>query len=117
MRFLILWLIFLCSLNVKGQVEASLKSYDFGDLYNGSQTYVDIVFTNKTDKTQFLLTIDKPEDVYYIFSGKKMLPDSSITIRMKINDGIKGKFNYAVDIYFSDSNDPTTIYLQGTVKE
>jgi Ca-activated chloride channel homolog len=117
MRYLILFFILFFSAAGKGQVVASVKSYDFGDLYNGSQTYVDVVFTNKTDKTQFLLTIDKPDDVYYIFSGKKMLPDSSITIRMKVNEGLKGKFNYAVDIYFSDSNDPTTVYLEGTIKE
>jgi Ca-activated chloride channel homolog len=117
MRFLTLVLISFLSVAGNGQVVASVKSYDFGDLYNGSQTYVDIVFTNKTDKTHFLLTIDKPEDVYYIFSGKKMLPDSSITIRMKVNDAVKGKFSYAVDVYFSDSNNPTTIYLEGTIKE
>jgi len=100
-----------------GQIVASTTNYDFGDIYDGSQSYVDIVFTNKTGKTQYLLTIDKPQDVYYIFSGKKMLPDSAIVIRMKVNDGIKGRFNYQVDIYFSDSNTSTPIYLNGTIKE
>jgi len=117
MRFLICVLGILFSSISFGQIVASTTNYDFGDLYNGSQSYVDIVFTNKTGKTQYLLTIDKPAEVYYVFSGKKMLPDSSITIRMKVNDGIKGKFNYQVDLYFSDSNTSTPIYLNGTVKE
>lgn len=117
MRLTIFCVLFLFSSFGFGQIVASTTNYNFGDLYNGSQTYVDIVFTNKTGKTQYLLTIDKPEGVYYIFSGKKMLPDSSITIRMKVNDGVKGKFNYQVDIYFSDSNTSTPIYLTGTIKE
>ena len=117
MRLCVLVILALFSRLATGQIEASATNYDFGDLYNGSQTYVDIVFTNHSDKTQFLLTIDKPEDVYYIFSGKKLLPDSSITIRMKVNDAIKGKFSYYVDVYFSDSNDPKTIDLRGNIKE
>lgn len=99
------------------QVTASSTSHNFGDIYSDSQSYVDIQFTNKTANPQFLLTIDKPRDVYYVFSGKKMLPDSSIIIRFKINDAIKGKFSYQVDLYFSDSNTSMPIYLTGNVKE
>ena len=99
------------------QVTADRTSYDFGDLYPNAQTYVDIHFTNKTDKRQFLLTIDKPRDIYYIFSGKTMEPDSSITIRLKINDSQKGRFTNDIDIYFSDSRDPVTIRLTGNIKE
>lgn len=117
MRFFVLTFFLVFTSIGFGQIVASTTNYDFGDIYNGSQSYVDIVFTNKTGKTQYLLTIDKPQDVYYIFSGKKMLPDSSIVIRMKVNDGIKGRFNYQVDIYFSDSNTSTPIYLNGTIKE
>ena len=113
----IFFMLSFCSLQAWGQIVATTTNYDFGDLYNGAQTYVDIVFTNKSDKTHYLLTIDKPTDVYYIFSGKKLLPDSSITIRLKINDKKKGKFNYQVDLYFSDSNVATPVYLSGYVRE
>ncbi len=102
---------------VNGQIVAEKKVHNFGDLYPNAQTYVDIKFTNKTGKKHFLLTLDKPRDVYYIFSGKTLLPDSSITIRLKINDGKKGKFNHDVDVYFSDSDDPITVRLTGNVKE
>ena len=102
---------------VFAQVTASTRSFDFGDLYNGSTTYTDITFKNTTGKTQFLLTIDKPADVYYIFSGKRIDPDSTITIRFKINENRKGRFNYNVDVYFSQPREPIPIKLQGTVKE
>lgn len=117
MRFL-LSLLFLSLIHVaSAQIKADQTTYDFGDLYPNAQTYVDITFTNHTDKKHYLLTIDKPRDVYYVFSSKILLPDSSITIRLKINESLKGKFNHEVDIYFSDSDQPITIRLTGNVKE
>jgi Ca-activated chloride channel family protein len=117
MRIVFSLLFLLTTFLVNGQITAEKKVHSFGDLYPNAQTYVDIKFTNHSDKKHFLLTLDKPRDVYYIFSGKTLLPDSSITIRLKINEGKKGKFNHEVDIYFSDSDDPTTIRLTGNVKE
>jgi Ca-activated chloride channel family protein len=99
------------------QITASKTSFDFGELYNGAQTYTDITFKNTSGKMQFLLTIDKPQDVYYIFSSKRVMPDSSITIRFKINENRKGRFNYQVGVYFSDPRDPIMISLKGEVKE
>ena len=86
--FLILLFISISSL-VNGQITPSTLNHDFGDIYSDTQTYVDIVFTNNSKANQFLLTIEKPRDVYYIFSSKKMFPDSSIVIRFKINDALK----------------------------
>lgn len=117
MRSLLFFLFTFSLFGATGQITAEKKTHDFGDLYPNAQTYVDIEFTNNTDKKHYLLSIDKPRDVYYIFSSKALMPDSSITIRLKINDGIKGKFNNEIDIYFSDSNDPITIRLTGNVKE
>ncbi|MDG1914574.1 MAG: VWA domain-containing protein [Crocinitomix sp.] len=117
MRIVLSLLFLLTPFLVNGQITVEKKVHTFGDLYPNAQTYVDIKFTNNSDKKHFLLTLDKPRDVYYIFSGKTLLPDSSIIIRLKINEGRKGKFNHEVDIYFSDSDQPTTIRLTGNVKE
>lgn len=117
MRKTLILLFITLSYQANAQVTADRTSYDFGDLYPNAQTYVDIHFTNKTEKRQFLLTIDKPRDVYYIFSSKTIEPDSSITIRLKINDGQKGRFSDDIDIYFSDSREPITIRLTGNIKE
>lgn len=99
------------------QIQPSTTKFDFGELYNGSTNYTDITFKNTSDKLQFLLTIDKPTDVYYVFSSKRIMPDSSITIRFKVNEGKKGRFNYNVAVYFSDPRDPISITLTGIVKE
>lgn len=117
MRILLGFLFLLLSGTTFSQVSAEMTKYDFGDLYPNAQSYVDITFTNNTDKRQFLLTIDKPRDVYYVFSGKAMESGETITIRLKINDGRKGRFSHEVDIFFSDSRDPVTIRLTGNVKE
>lgn len=114
----IIFIIFLVfGFNSFAQVKADRTSYDFGDIYPNARSYIDIVFTNNTDKKQFLLNVDKPRDVYYIFSSKTLLPDSAITIRLKVNDALKGKFNHTIQIYFSDSNDAIPIQLKGNVKE
>lgn len=99
------------------QVEPNKYTHDFGDLYENATSYYDFVFTNKTDKKQFLLTIDKPREISYIYSGKILMPDSSITVRLKIDDSQKGKFNNSIDLYFSDSNEPVTLKLTGNIKE
>ena len=117
MRRALLLIILFLSTQVLGQIEASTNDFNFGELYSGSQTYTDITFTNETDKVQWLLTIDKPRDVYYIFSSKQVQPGESITIRFKINDAKKGKFNYSVDVYFSEPRDPITVKLSGNVKQ
>lgn len=117
MRLLFLNILFVFTQFSFAQIQASETNYDFGDIYSEGQTYVDIVFTNTSNANQYLLTVDKPRDVYYVFSSKKMLPDSSIVIRFKINDAIKGKFFYQVDVYFSGAADPITITLKGNVQK
>ncbi len=113
------FLLFLLLLPVFGfsQTEFSMTKYNFGDLYENAPTYIDITIKNSSPKNVFILTIDKPQEVYYLYSSKTIRPDSSIVLRLKINDNIKGRFNYTVDVYLSDSNQPTTIYLSGNVKE
>ena len=115
-RGLLLIILLFCT-QLHAQIKPSATSFSFGELYSGSQTYTDITFKNTTDKVQWLLTIDKPRDVYYIFSSKQVKPGEEITIRFKINDTRKGKFNYTVDVYFSEPRDPITIKLSGNVKQ
>lgn len=117
MRHILGYILILFSTATLAQVKAEKTKFDFGDIYSGSPTYVDFVFTNHTDKNQYLLTIDKPRDVYYIFSAKTMQPDSSIVIRFKVNDQQRGRFSHVVDVYFSEPRTPITVSLTGNIKE
>jgi Ca-activated chloride channel homolog len=117
MRSALFLIILIVSFNGQAQIKPSTTNYSFGELYRGSDTYTDITFKNTSGKMQFLLTIDKPTDVYYIFSAKRIQPDSSITIRFKVNDLKKGRFSHSIDVYFSEPRTPITIHLSGNIKE
>ncbi|MFD1551541.1 hypothetical protein DNU06_03445 [Putridiphycobacter roseus] len=99
------------------QMQIDKTSHDFGNLYANAPTYVDFTFKNIGQAKTYLLTVDKPREVYYIYSTKTIQADSSVTVRLKINDNIKGRFNYSVDVFFSNSNKPITLNVYGNVKE
>jgi Ca-activated chloride channel family protein len=100
-----------------GQIKPDKQRHNFGELYKDDQSFVDINFTNTSDKPQFLLTVEKPRDVYYIYSSKKVMPDSTMTIRFKINNNLKGRFTYNIDVYFSNPRAAIPIQLNGNVKQ
>jgi len=99
------------------QLETSKLTHDFGELYDNAPSYFDFSFKNNSGSVVFLLTLDKPREVNYIHTKKIIQPDSTMKLRLKIDDRIKGKFKYEVDLFFSDSNTPITVKLIGNVKE
>lgn len=111
-----LFLIFTATLGF-GQMVVEKTSHDFGNLYANMPTHVDFTFKNTGQSKVFLLSVNKPREVYYLYSTKTIQPDSSVTVRLKINDNIKGRFNYKTDVFFSNSNDPFVISLTGNVKQ
>ena len=117
MRFVLYILAVLACTPVSAQMQIEKKTHDFGDLYANATTYVDFTFKNIGQAKTYLLTVDKPREVSYIYSSKTIQAGEDFTLRLKINDNIKGRFNYLVDVYFSNSNKPTTLRLYGNVKE
>jgi Ca-activated chloride channel family protein len=79
--------------------------------------FVDIVVRNIGSKKEYLLSVKKPYDVVYIVNGQFIEKDSSIVVRLQVNPKVKGKFNYEVEIYTSDKNEPTIIKLSGSIVE
>jgi len=114
---LIYLIIFMASFGSFAQLETSKLTHDFGDLYDNAPSYYDFKFKNNSAAVVFLLTVDKPREVNYIHTKKIIQPDSTILLRLKIDDRIKGKFKYKVDLFFSNSNTPTTLTLMGNVKQ
>lgn len=117
MRILIGFLFIFCAFYGIGQITAEQKAHNFGDLYPNMERYVDIKFTNHTDKRHFILNVDRPREVSYVYSQRAVMPDSSITLRLQVNNSERGRFNHEIDVYFSDSDNPTTIRLSGNIKE
>ena len=99
------------------QLETSKLTHDFGELYDNAPSYYDFKFKNNSGVVVFLLTLDKPREVNYIHTKKIIQPDSTMLLRLKIDDRIRGKFKYKVDLFFSDSNTPISVTLMGNVKQ
>lgn len=99
------------------QGEFSSTSHDFGELYKGDQRYVDFFYKNTTGKKIFLLTVKNDRQTRILTTSTTILPDSSLTIRVKYNPQKKGKFNLSIPVYFSHKMDPYTLSIKGNVKE
>jgi Ca-activated chloride channel family protein len=93
----------------------STTKHDFGNVEAYEPRYVDIVLSNKGDKQEWLLSVKKPLEVVYIPSNQFIEKDSSIFVRLQVNPKAKGKFNYKVEIYTSDRNEPEIVRLTGSL--
>ena len=107
----------LISLTGIGQIEWNKTEHNFGDIGAFDERYTDFVITNKGSESVYLLRIDKDREVSYIYSNKFIKPDSSITIRIKYNPDIKGKFKKKIPIYLSNSMAPTEVVIKGNITE
>lgn len=116
MRILLFLITSFLTLMVNAQVEFSTTKHDFGDLEVYSARYVDIILTNKGSKQEWLLSIKKPREVIYIQSKQFIEKDSSIVVRLHVDPKEKGKFNYNIQIYVSDRNDPVDVKLTGNLR-
>jgi len=117
MRTILSFILILIAGHSYGQMQVEKKSHDFGNLYANAPTYVDFTFKNTGQSKVYLLGLNQPKEVYPRISTKTILPDSTVIVRLKINDNIKGRFNYKTEVSFSSSPDPFVITLTGNVKE
>lgn len=99
------------------QIVFEKTKHDFGDLTLTSDYFVDIIVTNKGTKKEYLLSVKKPANIVYLVNGQFMEKDSSVTVRIQVNQNVKGRFNYEVQIYTSDKAEPTILKLTGNVTE
>lgn len=116
MRLLPFILLFI-AFSSKAQTVFSSKSIDLGDIYATTERFGDILVTNKGPQKAYILRVEKPLEVVYRSSSDLVLPDSSFSFRLQANPVKKGPFSYDVNVYTSDSRQPTTIRISGNVKE
>ena len=117
MRFILIPFFLFLTFAISAQVEFNKVKHDFGDLEAYSARYVDIILSNKGNKQEWLLSVKKPMEVIYITSKQIMEKDSSIIVRLQVNPGEKGKFNYEVNIFTSDRAEATKVKLTGNLRE
>lgn len=109
---LFLFIVQLCSF---AQVTFSTTKHDFGAVESYDPRYVDIILTNTGEKQEWLLSVKKPREVVYIPSNQFIEKDSSIYVRLQVNPKDKGRFNYKVEIFTSDRDEPVIVKLMGSL--
>lgn len=114
--FIGLYLIFSYSISWS-QIKVDKISHDFGTLEAYDDRFVDFVFKNTGAKKEYILSVRKPQDVFYIFTGNTIEKDSSIVVRFNIAPKQKGKFSYDVEVFLSDRAESVKLKVTGFLKE
>lgn len=117
MRKLLFLIALVFSSFASAQLTFSAVKHDFGDLNAYAARHVDILLHNTGTKQEWILTIKKPTEVAYITSKQLIEKDSTIALRLHVNPGVKGRFQYDVQVFTSDRAEATIIHLSGNLKE
>ena len=91
--------------------------HDFGDIYSGNDRVVDLKFRNTSNQKVYLLRVKHDREVRTLVSGKTIMPDSLIVIRIKYNPTKTGKFKKKIPVYLSNSMEPFIFTIEGNVRE
>ena len=111
----IIFLQLICS-SVHTQVEIFPKKLDFGITSDQTQWIVDLIIENKSGKKDFLLRHTFSHEYEVLFTSKTLLPDSSITIRIKFIPRIKGSFDENIFLYFASMQDPVILPVTAIIE-
>lgn len=117
MRYFLTHILLVFTAAVSAQVEYSATKHDFGDMDAFANRVVDITLKNTGNKDVYLLRVDVERNTRYLYSKKKIEPDSSIILRLKVNPVDEGRFKSDVWVFLSSSNEAQIIKLKGNVLE
>jgi Ca-activated chloride channel homolog len=114
---LCLWLIIAKALVVNGQIVFEKKIYDMGLITGSPNDYLDIVVKNTGKEKVFIFRTEADKRFTIHYSGKTLLPDSSVFIRVAFNPDKKGPFSETVFIHLSCYTAPYPLTIEGIVTE
>lgn len=117
MRFFFTLLFVTFSIVSHTQIDFNKTKHDFGELLSYSIRHYDFQLKNNGNKKEWILKVEKNDNVKYIRSKEFINPDSTVTLRLYVSPKTTGKFNYSILVYTSDRNDPIKLTLTGNNKE
>lgn len=109
-------LLLFCQTTTFGQIEIHPSKLAFGTTSPSTQWVVDIIIQNKSDKKDFLLRTTFSHEYDVVVSSKTLLPDSSITMRVKFKPRMKGPFNEKIEFYFASLQEPVIFPVTADVQ-
>lgn len=103
-------------MNVQSQVELFPSKLDFGITSDQTQWIVDIIIENRSGKKDFLLRHTFSHEYEVLFTTKTLLPDSSMTLRVKFIPRQKGSFDENIELYFASMQVPVILPVGAIVE-
>lgn len=109
--------LFLVAARTYSQTHVDKTQFDFGDLLQHSERFIDFKFSNSGKKTEFILRIKTPREVTYRLEKDNIIGGGAILVRFNVNPTQTGYFSYNVEVYTSDRNEAYVLRLYGNAKE
>lgn len=116
MKEVVFLLISFLVVEVSAQVVVDQNTIDFGVLDAHTNRVVDLTFTNVSPQPALMLRSSFPPDYTFRWTRRDLEPDSSLTLRIKVNPRINGPFQDEVVVWFSNMDTPLELSFSGDVK-
>jgi Ca-activated chloride channel homolog len=117
LRFLFTLLLFACaSLCLDAQITITPALLDFGTTQPETQWVVDVKIKNQGEKKDFLLRTTFSHEYEVLYTSKTLMPDSTITMRVKFMPRLKGVFDEKIEIYFASMDKPIVFPVRAIVE-
>ncbi|MFN6377928.1 MAG: vWA domain-containing protein [Flavobacteriales bacterium] len=97
------------------QIAANPARIAFGDVTKESDKVVDIIITNNTSMSDFLLRSDFSNEFEVKFSTKTLDAGGQLVVRIQFNPRAKGKFSEVAKLYFASMSEPIQIPISANV--
>jgi Ca-activated chloride channel family protein len=112
---LLLGVLFLLNHSVHAQIAANPARITFGDVTKESDKVVDIIISNNTSISDFLLRSDFSNEFEVKFSTKTLEAGGQLVVRIQFNPRAKGKFSEVAKLYFASMTEPIQIPISANV--
>ena len=101
---------------LSAQIVFDKSTYNFGDINQGDKLTVDFKLTNAGKTPAVIKNVETPYGVAYLYSRKRIDPDSTVLLRLYYIPKIKGKFKKEINVYISVLNKPLQFTIKGNLK-
>lgn len=89
------------------------QPYELDLVDKSSQRFIDIPIKNTSNKTVFIFRAEADQRFQIRYSSKKILPDSTVYMRVQFTPKTKGLFSEKIDVHFSCYSEPKSIKITG----
>jgi Ca-activated chloride channel family protein len=97
------------------QIVVQPSSLQYGTTSPSTEWIVDVHIQNRSDKKDFLLRHTFSHEYEVLFTSKTLMPDSTITMRVKFIPRARGEYSEDILLYFASMNEPVKLPVRAMV--